>query len=135
MQASRGRKSFMTLIELMIVMFLITIIAGVVSYKVKDSMDYGKAFKTHQGMQQVKTILEMAVTKKTSKMSEIEANWENYVRRSPLAGNAQALIIDGWGEKYSDVSIKKEGNRLIIKLHSESYKEYLETHSVLFEDN
>ena len=135
MQDSRGRKSFMTLIELMIVMFLITIIAGVVSYKVKDSMDYGKAFKTHQGMQQVKTILEMAVTKKTSKMSEIEANWENYVRRSPLAGNAQALIIDGWGEKYSDVSIKKEGNRLIIKLHSESYKEYLETHSVLFEDN
>lgn len=131
---NKGRRRFMTLIEIMIVMFLITIIAGVVSYKVKDSMDYGKAFKTHQGSSQVKRILEMKISKNPSKERAIIEKWKTVVERSPLAGNPAALIKDGWGEEY-EVSIKTGLNgKKDVEVKSEAYEEYLNSHDVLFEE-
>ncbi len=134
MKGKKIRKRFMTLIEIMIVMFLITIIAGVVSYKVKDSMDYGKAFKTHQGIRQIRQILEMEVSKRPGRYQTIAQEWEKYVEKSPLAGNAKALKVDGWGKKYI-VEIQSSNYKFVVKVSSDAYDEYRESHSTLFDDD
>jgi type II secretory pathway pseudopilin PulG len=134
MQTKKRRKKFMTLIEIMIVMFLITLIAGAVTYKVKDAMDYGKAFKTHQGVKQIKEILELSVAKHPRKINQIEREWEDYVARSPLTGNTEALKTDGWGESYR-VSIKRNHRgKIVIEVTSERFEEYKESHDTLFEE-
>jgi general secretion pathway protein G len=134
MKNNKTRKSFMTLIEIMIVMFLITIIAGVVSYKVKDSMEYGKAFKTHQNIKQVQQILEMEVSKRPKDYQKIEQEWTTYLEKSPLAGNARSLQTDGWGDKYQ-VKIQTSNNRFVINVFSNSYNEYRKSHSTLFAED
>ncbi len=42
----RAAKRCVTLIEMMIVMFLISLITGVIAYYYRGSLDEGKAFKT-----------------------------------------------------------------------------------------
>ena len=47
------KRHFVTLIEMMIVMFLIMLITGVIAYNYRGSLDEGKAFKTRAGIEKV----------------------------------------------------------------------------------
>ncbi len=44
------KRRYITLIEIMIVMFLIALITGVLAYNYRGSLDEGKAFKTKTGL-------------------------------------------------------------------------------------
>ena len=66
----KKKKQPMTLLEIMIVIFIIGIIGSVIGYNMKGSLEEGKAFKSKEGSRQVYEILTLEVAKGTE-MSEI----------------------------------------------------------------
>lgn len=93
-------KRCVTLIEMMIVMFLIAMIIGVVAYNYQGSLEEGKAFKTRTAMEKLETILTIAVSENPGRLDDIESRWRDYVSGSPLVSNPKDLIRDGWGQEY-----------------------------------
>ncbi len=90
-------RRFVTLIEIMIVMFLIALIMGVVAYNYRGALDEGKAFKTRAGIEKLQTILSLAAAENPG----IDlANWPAVIQNSPLVQDPQALQVDGWGQRY-----------------------------------
>ncbi len=112
------KRRCVTLIEMMIVMFLIALIIGAVAYKYQGSLEEGKAFKTKVGMEKLSTILTLIASNDPS--FDID-KWDEYVQRSPLVSNANDLIYDGWGKKYSH-RLTDKGE---IEIYSERYTDYL----------
>lgn len=112
------KRRFVTLIEMMIVMFLIALITGVVAYNYRGTLEKGKAFKTEAGMQRLQTILNLAVAEDPD--ADI-TNWEAIVRHSPLVQDPEALIRDGWGKKY-EVGLSADTNGVVVS--SEGYRRY-----------
>lgn len=112
------RRRFVTLIEMMIVMFLIALITGVVAYNYRGSLDEGKAFKTKAGMERLSTILNLAAAEDSN--ADLSGNgWQAYVKASPLVQDANALINDGWGQPYK-VTVDQDG----ITIWSDNYSAY-----------
>jgi len=108
-----------TLIEVMIVMFLIALIIGAVAYNYQGAFEKGKAFKTETGMKRLEEILTIQISENPALEENIETNWKQAVRESPLVQNPDTLIKDGWGQEYE---VKIEDNR--IQVTSERYNEY-----------
>lgn len=123
------RKRYVTLIEMMIVMFLIALITGVVAYNYRGSLDEGKAFKTRAAIEKIETILNLEVAKNPALRDDIVSNWQNVIGNSPLVHDPKALTTDGWGEGYQ-VSVDNESGA--IKVASRKYEEYVRTHQTLF---
>lgn len=115
------RRRFITLIEMMIVMFLIALITGVIAYNVKGSLDQGKVFKTKVGIEKVETILNLAVANEPELAGNISDNWRAIIKTSPLVQNPDSLIKDGWGNDYR-VSYDENGR---ITVTSDAYNKYL----------
>ena len=57
------KKRSLTLLEIMIVIFLIGLIGSVIGYNVKGSLDEGRAFRSEQGACQIRDILLLEVAK------------------------------------------------------------------------
>jgi len=108
-----------TLIEVMIVMFLIALILGAVAYNFQGAFEKGKAFKTETGMKRLEEILSISISENPYLEDDIQSNWQSAVRQSPLVKNPQDLIKDGWGQEYD---VKIEDGR--IKVISSRYDEY-----------
>lgn len=121
MKMFRLKKRYITLIEIMIVMFLIALITGVLAYNFQGSLDEGKKFKTETAMNKLHTILNLEIAKDPALLEDIDSQWEGLVTRSPLVQNSKDLIYDGWGKKYH-VEKNSEGN---IEIRSEGLEEYL----------
>jgi len=119
----KKEKRCITLIEMMIVMFLIALITGVIAYNYRGVLDEGKAFKTQTAMNKLETILNLAIAENPDIMDNFEGNWLKAVERSPLVKNAREITRDGWGRAF-DVSL--EDGKVIIR--SERYEEYLRNH-------
>jgi len=116
------KRRFVTLIEMMIVMFLIALITGVVAYNYRGSLDEGKAFKTKAGIEKLETILNLAASENPENQNEIErGDWKRIVEGSPLVQNPKALTKDGWGNDY-EVTV----NDNVIHVRSKRYEEYLQ---------
>lgn len=113
-------KRFVTLIEMMIVMFLIALITGVIAYNYRGSLDEGKVFKTKAGIDRLETILNLEAAKDPSFMRDVSGQWEQKVKNSALVKDADSLIYDGWGDKY-DVSPDQEKGG--IKVISKKYED------------
>ena len=77
------KKNFLTLLEIMIVIALITIIGGVLGYNMKGSLEKGKAFKTEQAIKQIDDILSVQYT--------IEGSWEDPLI-TPVIKNAATCV-------------------------------------------
>lgn len=122
----RKKKQPITLIEIMIVMFLIALITGVIAYNYRGSLEEGKAFKTKAGIERLQTILNLRVAEDPALLDDIDHNWQKIVRFSPLVHNPESLIKDGWGEEYK-VSVE-DG---MIKVDSPRLDRYRETHDTL----
>lgn len=121
------KRRHITLIEIMIVMFLIALIAGVITYNTVGSLDEGRAFKTKTGIEKLETILSLKVAENPEALNDMETKWQEYVTASPLVQNPKALIKDGWGQDYK---VTVEGSQ--IKISSEKYETYKKTHPTLF---
>lgn len=115
------KRRFVTLIEMMIVMFLIAMIIGAVAYKYQGSLEEGKAFKTKVGIEKLTTILTLVLADHPEWSSEINSKWQDLVKNSPLVQNSNDLIKDGWGNTY-DVKLNQDGQLDVISGRYNEYK-------------
>lgn len=122
------KRRYITLIEIMIVMFLIALITGVLAYNYRGSLDEGKAFKTKAAIEKIETILNLAISEDPSKANSIGSDWQNIIRNSPLVSNPNALLVDGWGLPYH-VAADEQG---VIRVSSQKYDDYVRTHQTMF---
>lgn len=112
-------RRFVTLVEMMIVMFLIAMIIGVVAYNYQGSLDEGKAFKTKTTIEKVQTILLMRLAEESS--VDYESGWKEILRQSPLVQNAKSLTKDGWGEELR-VHRGENGEPIVTSRKFDEYK-------------
>lgn len=124
MTKMRIKRRFVTLIEMMIVMFLIALITGVVAYNYRGTLEEGKVFKTKTGIEKLETILNLEIAKNPELARGIKSNWQAIVMNSPLVHDPQSLIVDGWGQPY-DVDVDDNG---AVKVVSARYNEYVRAH-------
>lgn len=116
----KKKRRFITLIEIVIVMFLIAMITGVVAYNYTGTLEKGRAFKTEMGIKRLTDILNLAVTEDPSLLQNIQGDWESIVKTSPLVNNPNDLIKDGWGNQYQ-VSVDSNNN---VQVHSQKFDDY-----------
>ncbi|MEI6241781.1 MAG: hypothetical protein WCP39_00050 [Chlamydiota bacterium] len=114
------KKRAITLLEIMIVIFLIGLIGSVVGYNMKGSLDEGKAFKTRQASAQVRDILLLEWSKGERGLAEIVSKAAEILKHSGLVKNSKDLLEDGWGEPFV---LTVKGNQ-DISVVSERYKQY-----------
>lgn len=112
-----------TLLEVMIVILLIGLIGGVLSYNLKGTLDRGKEFRTKEGITRLREILDLEVAGGNYKVSDFTGtdgttNVRNCIANSKLIpeSNIDNLLKDGWGEPYQ-FSLK-DGDLQITSSHS-----------------
>lgn len=127
MKLYQFKRRCITLIEIMIVMFLIALIAGVITYNYRGSLDEGKAFKTKAAIDKVETILNLSVADDPSLMDHISSEWVKVIQTSPLVKNPDDLIKDGWGNPFQ---VSSEGN--VIRVYSSKFEDYKQNNATLF---
>ena len=93
------KKRALSLIEVMIVIFLITLITGAIGYNMKGSMNKGKEFRTKQAKQQLYDLLLICLDEGKD-ADELAKDPGKYLRESGLAKDPDKLILDGWSEKF-----------------------------------
>lgn len=120
MKKNMFKKRFITLVEMMIVMFLIAMITGVIAYNYTGSLEEGKAFKTKSGMDKIRTVIDLHLATHPDDRENISSGWKRMVEDSQLVKNANELIKDGWGDEY-EVSADSNGE---IEIKSKKYGDY-----------
>lgn len=123
----KTKKRNVTLIEMMIVMFLIALISGVVAYNYRGTLDEGKAFKTAADIQNLENILNLRAANDDDALESMPSDWKRYVEQSPLVQNAKSIMKDGWGNDY-EVAVN-DGE---VKVISRKFNEYKRTTKTLF---
>lgn len=101
----RKKKQAITLLEIMIVIFLIGLIGGVIGYNVKGSLEEGKAFRSEQGIEKLHDLLLMEAANGVP-IEELVREPAFYLKRTGLVADADKLLKDGWGKPYT---IRAEG--------------------------
>jgi general secretion pathway protein G len=94
------KKRALTLIEIMIVIFIIGLIGSVIGYNMKGSLDEGKSFKSEQGSKQVYDFLTLQIAQKKDAFDKVLADPEEALRDTGFVNRADKLIKDGWNQKY-----------------------------------
>jgi type II secretory pathway pseudopilin PulG len=117
----RRKKQALTLIEIMIVIFLIGLIGSVIGYNMKGSLEEGKAFKTEKAIDQIHDILMLEIAKGEATMDDVIGNPEGYLAKSNLVKDPSKMLKDGWGKPLEITSIK---NGQDISVISEPYQQY-----------
>ena len=117
---SQFKKRFITLVEMMIVMFLIAMITGVIAYNYTGSLEEGKAFKTKAGIEKIHTVLDLHLATHPEDREHISTKWRTIVENSQLVKNARELMKDGWGNDYD---VTSDGNN-DIEIKSQKYEQY-----------
>lgn len=120
-------KRSITLLEIMIVVFLIGIIGTVLGFNMKGSLDKGKAFKSEEGAKQVRDILLMEVQDE-EKLKKIVTNRDQIIqvlKDSHLVADPKKLIVDGWGKDYN-YTFNEDGE---LEVTSDKLKAYEAKHS------
>lgn len=112
------KKRAFTLMEIMLVIFLIGIIGSIVGYNMKGSLDEGKAFKTEQAIVKVQDLLELELARGASAQN-IENNPEGVLDATNVVKKPKAYLKDGWGEP---LKIKVRGND--VHVESKKLKEF-----------
>ncbi len=113
-------KRAITLLEMMIVIFIIGIIGSVVGYSMKGSLNEGRAFKSEQGSKQVYDILMLSLAN-GSNMNQIVKSPEALLSESGLVSNPKKMIKDGWNQKF--VIRKTSENDVVV--YSPQWHKYL----------
>jgi len=106
------KKKAITLLEIMIVIFLIGLIGSVIGYNVKGSLEEGKAFRSEQGIAKIKDILEMEMANGAS-VDQIIENPGFYLKNSGLVADSNKLLKDGWNQPCV-FSKTKSGNTFSV---------------------
>lgn len=109
-----------TLLEIMIVIFLIGLIGSVIGYNMKGSMEEGKAFRTQQAISQMENIFELQMAKGASP-EDIVLRVAHHLEQSGIVKNPKKLINDGWGMPF-EFDLDTDGE---ISITSEKYTAFM----------
>jgi len=110
------KKRALTLIEIMIVIFLITLITGAIGYNMKGSMDKGRKFRTEQAISQVHDLLLLCLEDNQQvDAATVASNAQFYISRSGLAKDPVKLLKDGWGEALEIKAVGKSDFKITSK--------------------
>lgn len=128
------KKRAITLLEIMIVILLIGLIGGVVSYNLKGTLEKGKAFASDEGARKLEDILNLEIQQGTKTALEIardksddRATVKECVLNSGLISKQQVakFLKDGWGEFFTIRKVARE-NQVVVLSHK--LAEYYKTH-------
>ena len=126
---SKRKKRAMTLLEVMIVIFIIGIIGSVIGYNMRGSMDQGKAFKTKEGISKVYNIVHLEMGSNDIKDLN-EANSEviservgEVLRASGLVNKPKQYLEDGWKNPL-EFHVEKVDGTYEIRMTSEKYENF-----------
>ena len=125
------KKRFITLVEMMIVMFLIAMITGVIAYNYTGSLEEGKAFKTKAGIEKIHTVLDLYLATHPEERDRIDSQWRDILRKSQLVKNSREREKDGWGVDYQ-VSVDEKGD---IEIKSQKYEDYQAKKGTMFKSD
>ncbi len=117
----RRKKQTLTLLEIMIVIFLIGLIGSVIGYNMKGSLEEGKAFKTARSVEKIHDILMLEVAKGYS-IDEVLSDIPRFLKNSGLVKEPNKLLLDGWNQKF-DIHPNQYGTDILIK--SKPHDNYL----------
>lgn len=129
------KKRAITLLEIMIVILLIGLIGGVVSYNLKGTLDKGKAFASKEGAKKLEDILNLEIQQGPRTAKEIIEDSsdkrevvEAAVLNSGLISRQQApkFLKDGWGEFY--IIRRDTEDRLQVTVTSRKLDAYNQAH-------
>ena len=116
----KKKKRTFTLLEIIIVIFIITLITGAIGYSMKGSLDKGRAFRTEQAMEQLHDLLLMCLAE-GDKPDELAQKPEGFIKRHVLAKNPQKIIEDGWGNRFV---VKTINGKTDFSIYSEALAKY-----------
>ncbi len=102
----------LTLIEIMVVIFLIGLIGSVIGFKMKDSLEDGKAFKTRTKIEKIKDVLELEIAKGKTRDKVIEKAGDILSKSSFFKEGRDTILLDGWGDEI--IITAGKGNRSIV---------------------
>lgn len=122
----KRNKYALSLLEIMVVIFIIGIIGAVIGVNMKGSLEQGKAFKTEKGSKQVCDILDLELAKDPTILKETSTHKEviGILKRSGLPHDAGKLMEDGWGAPYV---VRYDAENQEFKVTSANYINYLRT--------
>lgn len=119
----KRKKRSMTLLEIMVVIFIIGIIGTVIGVNMKGSLEEGKAFKSEKGSKQVYEILTLELSKGNLDLSTLTFQQAKQVlANSGLTSDIDKLMEDGWGKQYHIVKTEDESDLRVI---SDNFIRYL----------
>ncbi len=114
------KKRALTLLEIMIVIFLITLITGTIGYSMRGTLDKGRAFRTEQGKEQLHDLLLIALSE-GSTADEIAHDPAKALKGLGLAKDPDNLVLDGWKEKFT---ITPTPNKKDFNIKSDAWDKY-----------
>jgi prepilin-type N-terminal cleavage/methylation domain-containing protein len=117
----KRKKQAMTLLEVMIVIFIIGIISSVIGYNMKGSLNKAKAFKTTEGMKKILEIFELEIAQGSASLQEVVTSPEDVLEGSGLVTSGKEMFKDGWGQPY-EIRLSSSG-RILLK--SKAYETFL----------
>ena len=117
------KKRAITLVEIMIVISLIAIIGGVLSYNLKGALDKGKAFKTEQARHQIMEAFELMCSDGEITPQQIVDSPMEYLKKSDLIKDPENMIKDGWG---TEMKIDYQDGEFVF--FSEKFDNYQKKH-------
>jgi len=118
----KKHKYSFTLLEIMIVIFLIGLIGSVIGYNMKGSLEKGKVFRTEQAIQQIEDAFTLELAQGTTTKAEIESDLAQALDKTGLFKKPKEIAKDGWGEPFM-VTVDEENH---ITVYSQKYSAYLE---------
>lgn len=115
-------KRAMTLLEIMIVIFIIGLISSVVGYNMRGSLDKGKAFKTHEAICKLYNVLQLELSEenvgnlaKDGLVKTVKVTLKN----SGYITKPNDYLKDGWGDPLTFDIVNHE-----IRMTSKRYEEF-----------
>jgi prepilin-type N-terminal cleavage/methylation domain-containing protein len=117
----KNKKQAMTLLEVMIVIFIIGIISSVIGYNMKGSLNKAKAFKTTEGIKKILEIFELEIAQGTASLQDVVSSPESVLDGSGLVTSGKEMLKDGWGQPY-EIKLSASGK---IQLKSKAYENFL----------
>ncbi len=115
------KKRPITLLEVMIVIFLIALIGSVVGYNMKGSMDKGRTFKTKQAAEKLRQIVTLEAENASFPIEQITTEKaKELVEKSGLVTKVDDIILDGWKKPFT---VKYVKSRDAIVISSDNYSE------------
>ena len=114
------KKRALTLLEVIIVIFLITLITGAIGYNMKGTLDRGRAFRTEQAINELHDLLLVCVAEGHS-FRDVRDHAPARIQECGLAKSPEKLMLDGWGNAL-EITLSPEKDDFIIRSPSlESY--------------